>query len=80
MKQQVKISRTQKDMDSGVINDIKKALQNIQWGSLEIFIQNSHVVQITERNIKKVNHNRFKKQSIKTNGHNNNQLKTKLTV
>ena len=37
-----------------VIAEITKAITNIQgWGSVEIFIQNNKVTQITERNIKK---------------------------
>lgn len=46
-----------------VLLEIKTALQNIQWGSLEIFIQDSKVVQITERNIKKM---KSKEQEKKT--------------
>jgi len=37
--------------------EIRQALKNIKgWGSVEIFVQNGKVVQITERNIKKTNH------------------------
>lgn len=39
--------------DNSLLDQIKKALENIKWGSIEIFIQDSMVVQITERNIKK---------------------------
>ncbi|OGG15228.1 hypothetical protein A2773_05085 [Candidatus Gottesmanbacteria bacterium RIFCSPHIGHO2_01_FULL_39_10] len=39
-----------------LILEIKEALQNVKgWGSVEIFIQDSEVVQITERSIKKTN-------------------------
>ena len=37
-----------------LLEEISVALQNIRgWGSVEIYVQNSEVVQITERNIKK---------------------------
>lgn len=37
--------------------EITQALKNIRgWGSVEIFVQNHKVTQITERNIKKANH------------------------
>lgn len=37
-----------------LIEEVIDALQNIRgWGSVEIFVQNSEVVQIIERNIKK---------------------------
>lgn len=70
MKQQTKTSKTKNNIDGDILNDIKKALENIQWGSLEIFIQDSTVVQITERNIKKVKHGE--------NGINNNHKHNKI--
>lgn len=36
------------------LDEIKKALETIKWGSIEIFVQDSIVVQITERSIKKM--------------------------
>lgn len=40
-----------------LIDEVRTALKNIKgWGSVEIFVQNGKVVQITERNIKKTNH------------------------
>jgi hypothetical protein len=40
-----------------LLEEIKQALKNVKgWGSVEIFVQNNKVVQITERNIKKTNH------------------------
>lgn len=37
--------------------EIRQALKNIKgWGSLELYVQDGKVVQITERNIKKTNH------------------------
>jgi len=39
-----------------LMDEIRKTLTRIQgYGSVEIIIQNHHVVQITERHIKKVN-------------------------
>ena len=40
-----------------LLKEIVLALQNIKgWGSVEIFVQNHKVTQITERNIKKTEH------------------------
>ena len=37
-----------------LMEEIKEALKNIRgWGSVEIYVQDFKVVQITERNIKK---------------------------
>ena len=43
-----------KSVSSDLLEEIKNALMNIKWGSIEIFVQDSLVVQITERNIKKM--------------------------
>lgn len=44
-------------LDNGLFKDISNALGNIKgWGSIEIFVQNNKVVQITERSIKKTEH------------------------
>lgn len=40
-------------MTTLLAKQIMQAISNIQWGSVEIFIQNGKVVQITERNIRK---------------------------
>jgi len=41
-----------------LIEEIKQALKDVKGGgSVEIFIQNHKVTQITTRNIKKTNHN-----------------------
>jgi len=43
-----------KDVNQELLAEIAEALQNIRgWGSVEIFVQDYKVVQITERNIKK---------------------------
>ena len=51
-----------KQVSKKLLEEMIKALQNIRWGSVEIIVQDSEVVQITERNIRK------------TNGHNNLNL------
>ena len=44
-------------VEKQVLVEIENALKNIKgWGSVEIFIQNYKVVQITERNIRKTRH------------------------
>lgn len=50
----MKITYAGENTNDSILQEIKHALKNIQWGSLEIFIQDSKVVQITERNIKKM--------------------------
>ena len=46
--------------------EIKEAIENIKgWGSVEIFVQDSEVVQITERNIKKTNNNTMDQKKIR---------------
>lgn len=44
---------TQKNRRSRLLAEIKEALESISYGSIEIFIQNKTVTQITVRNIKK---------------------------
>ena len=40
-----------------LISEVREALKNIRgWGSVEIYVQDFKVTQITERNIKKTNH------------------------
>ncbi len=47
-----------KRVSDNLLEEVKQALKNIRgWGSVEIFVQNHKVTQITERNIKKTNHN-----------------------
>lgn len=45
---------TAKAAEIKTFEEIKKALTTIKWGSIEIFVQDSQVVQITERSIKKM--------------------------
>ena len=43
-----------KNVSQELLGEIEEALKNIRgWGSVEIFVQDFKVVQITERNIKK---------------------------
>jgi len=43
-----------RQIKTDLIEEITDALKNIRgWGSVEIYVQNYKVVQITERNIKK---------------------------
>jgi len=45
-------------ISENLLEEIKEALKNIRgWGSVEIYVQDWRVVQITERNIKKTAHN-----------------------
>ncbi len=43
-----------RNVETELVEQVKKAIGNIKWGSIEIFIQDSKVVQITERSIKKM--------------------------
>ncbi|MBI3282872.1 DUF2292 domain-containing protein [Candidatus Curtissbacteria bacterium] len=46
-----------KKITKDLVEEIKQALKGVRgWGSVEIFVQDNRVVQITERNIKKTNH------------------------
>lgn len=43
-----------KKISADLLSEIKDALKNIRgWGSVELYVQDWRVVQITERNIKK---------------------------
>ena len=45
-----------KQVKQDLVKEIVEALKNIRgWGSVEIYVQDYKVVQITERNIKKTN-------------------------
>lgn len=47
-----------------LVKEIIEALKNIRgWGSVEIYVQDFKVVQITERNIKKTSHKQEKQLS-----------------
>ncbi|MCL5970806.1 MAG: YezD family protein [Patescibacteria group bacterium] len=42
-----------KRISEKLLEEIKEALQNVNYGSVEIFVQNDNVTQITVRNIRK---------------------------
>jgi len=45
-------------VNNRLINELSQALKELGgWGSVEIFVQNGTVTQITKRAIKKTNHN-----------------------
>ena len=53
-----------RNVSNDLINEVVDALKNIRgWGSVEIFVQDYHVVQITERNIKKTTNGEQKKKT-----------------
>ncbi|MBI2443524.1 MAG: DUF2292 domain-containing protein [Candidatus Levybacteria bacterium] len=53
-----------KKIQQELIEEILEALRNIRgWGSVEIYVQDFKVVQITERNIKKTAHKSTKQLS-----------------
>lgn len=55
-----------KKISEELILEVVEALKNIRgWGSVEIFVQDYKVVQITERNIKKTSHTDTIKRTIK---------------
>ena len=44
-------------MNKKLINEVSKALKELGgWGSIEVYVQNNKVTQITKRAIKKTNH------------------------
>ena len=47
-----------KKITRDLVDEIKQALKNVRgWGSVDIYVQDYKVTQITERNIKKTNLN-----------------------
>lgn len=44
---------TKKDIPPHILSEIKNALESIRYGSIEIFVQNKIITQITVRNIHK---------------------------
>jgi len=46
-----------KKIGKNLLEELKNALKNVRgWGSVEIYVQDFKVTQITERNIKKTSH------------------------
>lgn len=55
-----------KEVSKELIAEISEAVKNVRgWGSVEIYVQNFKVVQITERSIKKTNVSNSLEQTIK---------------
>jgi len=55
-----------KEVSQELMNEISEAVKNVRgWGSVEIYVQNFKVVQITERNIKKTNISNSLEQTVK---------------
>lgn len=44
---------SENNMSTNLVKQIVAAITNIRWGSVEIYIQDNKIVQITERNIRK---------------------------
>ena len=56
-----------KNVSSQLLNEIKSALQSVSYGSIEIYISEDSVTQITTRTIKKTSVSTNKKSSVKKN-------------
>jgi hypothetical protein len=55
-----------KKVNEALVLEIVEALKNIRgWGSVEIFVQDYKVVQITERNIKKTTNTDGTRRTVK---------------
>jgi len=52
-----------KNLSKDLLREIKEALGGLDWGSVEIYVQNSEVTQITRRHIKKTNNPKVKKEN-----------------
>lgn len=50
---QVMINSNQKQISNHLLSEIKNALESVNYGSIEIIVQNKVVTQITVRNIHK---------------------------
>ena len=46
-----------KQITDKLLSDVKSALQNLEYGSVELYVVNSEVTQISTRQIKKTNIN-----------------------
>ncbi len=47
------MKNNQKQIPNHILSEIKLALENVKFGSIEIFVQNNVITQITVRNIHK---------------------------
>lgn len=51
------MAKTIVNLNQQIVNELSQALDEIGgWGSIEIFVQDNKVTQITKRAIKKTNH------------------------
>jgi hypothetical protein len=52
------VDHSTRKITKDLLDEIKFALKNVRgWGSVEIYVQDHKVTQITERNIRKTSHN-----------------------
>lgn len=58
-------SSTHKEIPENLLDEIKSALKSVKFGSIEIFVQNSVITQITVRNIHKTSVEIEKRQDLK---------------
>ena len=54
---EIMVDYSTKKIGKNLLEELKVALKNVRgWGSVEIYVQDFKVTQITERNIKKTSH------------------------
>lgn len=59
------IKTTKKQIPAHLLDEIKSALESVKFGSIEIFVQNKIITQITVRNIHKTSMEIEKSQELK---------------
>lgn len=59
------IKKDEKQIPAHLLSEIKSALQSVKYGSIEIFVQNQVITQITVRNIHKTSVDLEKTQNVK---------------
>lgn len=57
-----------KDISKQLIAEIKDVLRGLDYGSVEIYVQNGEVTQITKRHIKKTNSSLIRKRALTRRG------------
>jgi len=65
-----------KNTSTELINEINTALKGLMWGSVEIYVQNNTVTQITVKNIKKTSVSTKDEGSVLENGKIGNKVLT----
>lgn len=65
---------------SDLISEIKTALKSVRYGSVEIFVQDNTVTQITVRNIKKTSVGINSEENISDNLPLNNRIQTRSKI